>query len=101
YALPEARSLRGPGRRDRLRGIRGAQQVAAAPRAVLDRSDPLSVVIAVSVVGPLPRPRAGAYFFAALPPPADPSRPAAQHPAGQEGRAQHRVLAGRPLDVGK
>jgi DNA-binding MarR family transcriptional regulator len=39
-----------------------AQQVAAAPRAVLDRSDPLPVVIAVSGVGPLPRHCRGMFF---------------------------------------
>ena len=43
-ALPEARQDRGAGRRHLERGVRDAEQVAAPPRAVLDRPDPVSAL---------------------------------------------------------
>ena len=43
-ALPEARQDGGAGRRHLQRGVRDAEQVAAPPRAVLDRPDPVSAL---------------------------------------------------------
>ena len=43
-ALPEARQDGGAGRRHLERGVRDAEQVAAPPRAVLDRPDPVSAL---------------------------------------------------------
>ena len=59
-ALPEARAHGGAGRRHQFRRVRHAEQVAAPPRAVLDRSDPLSAVIAASMVSSAPA-SAGAF----------------------------------------
>src|SRR6185436_11001349 len=51
-ALSEARQDRRAGRRHLQRGVRDAEQVAASPRALLDRPDPVSALRISGQVGP-------------------------------------------------
>ena len=57
-ALPEARQDGGAGRRHLRRGVRDAEQVAAPPRAVLDRPDPVSALRIFRPSRPSTRPAA-------------------------------------------